>query len=101
MLANGCRNALSQLTGSAGATKAEREDAHGHDTAAFSAVDVGVVGEDVGDGLRGVGLEGHCEVCLGDAPRRVKCGGIKLSVVYQASAEGGRRNARCRRSDVL
>ena len=48
------------LTGCAGATKAEGENAHGNDTAAFSAVDVGVIGEDVGDRLGSVRLESHC-----------------------------------------
>ena len=50
------------LTSSASATKTQCEDTHGHDTAALSAVDVGVICEDVGDGLRSVRLEGHCDV---------------------------------------
>ena len=49
------------LTSSASATKTQCEDTHGHDTAALSAVDVGVICEDVGDGLRGVGLKSHCD----------------------------------------
>lgn len=50
------------LTSSASTAETQREHAHRHYTAAFSAVDVGVIGEDVGDGLRGVGLESHCDV---------------------------------------
>jgi len=42
-------------------SQAKSQHSHGHHPAAFSAVDVGVGGrEDVGDGLRGVGLECHC-----------------------------------------
>jgi hypothetical protein len=57
-------HAILLLTSSASATKTQCEDTHGHDTAALSAVDVGVICEDVGDGLRGVRLEGHCEVVV-------------------------------------
>lgn len=49
------------LTGCAGATKSQCEDAHGDDTATLSAVDVGVTGKDVGDRLRCVRLESHCD----------------------------------------
>lgn len=52
------------LTSCASATQAQCEDSHGHHTAALSAVDVGVIGEDVGDWLRGVWLESHCG-CVG------------------------------------
>ena len=52
------------LTSSASATKTQCEDTHGYDTAALSAVDVRVICEDVGDGLRGVRLEGHCDVVV-------------------------------------
>ena len=55
------RDGLHVLTGCASATQAQSEDSHGHYTAAFSAVDVGVIGEDIGDWLRGVGLESHGE----------------------------------------
>jgi hypothetical protein len=51
-------------TSSASATKAQCENTHGHDTAALSAVDVGVICENVGDGLRGVRLESHCDVVV-------------------------------------
>lgn len=57
---------LGILTGSSSATQAQCEDSHGHHTAAFSTVDVGVIGEDVGDRLRGVRLESHCEVMSED-----------------------------------
>jgi hypothetical protein len=56
---------LHVLTSCASATQTQCEDSHGHDTAALSAVDVGVIGEDVGDWLRGVGLESHCCGCGG------------------------------------
>ena len=52
------------LTSSASATKTQCEDTHGHDTAALSAVDVGVICEDIRDGLRGVRSEGHCDVAV-------------------------------------
>lgn len=56
---------LHVLTSCASATQAQSEDAHGDYTTAFSAVDVGVIGEDVGDWLRGVGLESHCDCGCG------------------------------------
>lgn len=43
-----------QLTSSAGTSKAEAEDLHGHNALALAAVDVGVMSEDVGEGLGGV-----------------------------------------------
>ena len=55
---------LNLRTSSASATKTQCEDTHGHDTAALSAVDVGIIGEDVGDGLWGIRLEGHCDVVV-------------------------------------
>lgn len=64
--------AILLLTSSASATKTQCEDTHGHDTAALSAVDVGVIGEDVGDWLRGVGLERHCGCA---------CGGEKMLIL--------------------
>ena len=62
---------LHVLTSRASATQAQSEDAHGDYTAAFSAVDVGVIGEDVGDWLRGVGSERHCGC---------GCGGEKMLI---------------------
>jgi hypothetical protein len=70
-LRRACRlqcDGLHVLTSCASATQAQSEDAHGHYTAAFPAVDVGVIGEDVGNWLGGVRLESHCECCGG-------CGG--------------------------
>ena len=53
--------AIFLLTSSTSATKTQCEDTHGHHTATLSAVDVGVICEDVRDGLRSVRLEGHCD----------------------------------------
>lgn len=51
-------------TGSTGASQAQDEDLHGHDTAKLSAVDVGVACEDVGPRTGGI-LCGVCHlVCI-------------------------------------
>lgn len=63
-IAIGGNHMTSLLTSSASATKTQCEDTHGHDTATLSAVDIGVIGEDVGDGLRGVRLESHCDIVV-------------------------------------
>lgn len=60
---------------SSSSSKTQCQDSHWHHAATFSAVDVGVGGEDVGDWLRGVGLESHGEGW---------CVVIRLSLVFAA-----------------
>jgi hypothetical protein len=51
-----------RLTSSSSASNTQCEHAHWDHTTALSAVDVGVIGEDVGDWFRGIRLESHCDV---------------------------------------
>jgi hypothetical protein len=53
-----------RLTSSSSTTETQCEHAHRHYAAALSAVNVGIIGEDVGDGLRGIRLESHCDDLL-------------------------------------
>jgi hypothetical protein len=53
-----------RLTSSTSTTETQCKHAHRYYAAALSTVDVGIIGEDVGDGLRGVRLESHCDDLL-------------------------------------